>query len=263
MEGFSSETYGPDAYGRAFADVYDEWYGPDGDGDTAAARLVALAGPAGRVLELGVGTGRLALPLAAAGLRVTGIDASPEMLAVLESKPGADAVTTVLADMARLDDTLAPAFRFDLVVCAFNTLFLLPSSDAQQQCLDGAARRLDPGGLLVIDALAPEGSHEDALEGVEAAPTGDITVGRVEVDRVTLVVTRHDRAGQTIAGQHVDLTDSGGVRLRPWFVHYLYPEQLDSMAGRAGLTLMSRHADWDGATFGSECSRHVSVYRRP
>ncbi len=267
MDGFSPDSYGPGAYGRAFADVYDDWYGSDGGSDdevaATVARLHALAGPGGRVLELGVGTGRLALPLAGAGMAVTGIDASPEMLEMLRSKPGAESVTTVLADMARLDDALSTSARFDLVLCAFNTLFILPTRAAQQQCLDGVARRLDPGGNLVLDALAPEGSPPaDDPGAASGQPVGDVTVGRVDIDRVTLLVTRHDRARQTIAGQHVDITESGGVRLRPWLVHYLYPEQLDEMARAAGLSLVSRHEDWVGAEFREDSSRHVSVYRR-
>src|SRR5690606_5445688 len=135
--GFDAGTYG-----RSFAEVYDRWYPAEGSTEAAVRRLAELAGPAGRVLELGVGTGRLALPLAAAGLSVTGMDASPGMLAVLRRKAegsatiGAGAVATVLGDVGSPADW--PEGPVDLVVAAFNLVFNLVDAGAQRACFEAA-----------------------------------------------------------------------------------------------------------------------------
>ena len=147
-------SWAPEEYGEAWASIYDVAY-PDLADETGPAveLLAALAGDGGRVLELGVGTGRLALPLAARALDVTGVDASARMLARLRDKDPGGSVAAVQADMAALD-ALLPG-PYDLVFVVFNTLFALPSQDAQVSCVEGAARRLRPGGRFVVDAFVP------------------------------------------------------------------------------------------------------------
>ena len=134
------DGYGADTYGESFADVYDDWYADVSDVDATVAMIARLAGD-GPVLELGVGTGRLAIPLAAAGVRVIGIDASPSMLRLLDEKPGADAVTAVLADMAHLAEgpgaeEIAAAGPYTVAFAAFNTFFNLVTPDDQRRCLE-------------------------------------------------------------------------------------------------------------------------------
>lgn len=244
------DGYRPDTYGTSFADVYDEWFGDVSDAAATVARVTALV-PGARVLELGVGTGRLALPLAAAGCEVWGIDASPAMLGRLRAKPSGDAIHLVVGDLADIDDLLPRDLTVDVVLCAFNTLFNLPDESAQAACLVGAARRLRPGGWLLLEAVAPPTD----------APVDDIGIRSIELDRVVLTVARHDADTQRITGHHVELTESGGVRLRPWLVRYLTVDQCDRLAGRAGLTLATRWADWTGAPFDPAAGRHVSCYR--
>jgi SAM-dependent methyltransferase len=244
-------TDAPD-YGASFADVYDDWYATITDADATAQRVASLADQSGidRVLELGVGSGRVALPMAARGLQVTGIDASTRMLERLAAKEGAEQVAVVTGDMAAADRLVTGPFG--VILIAFNTLFNLTTESAQRSCLTACARLLGPGGSLLVEAAVPG----DAPERV----TRDLSTVRVELDRVVLSATEHDPSSQVVTGQHVDITD-GSVRLRPWRIRYLTPAQLDEMAARAGLELVERHADWVGTSHRSDDPQHVSRYR--
>jgi SAM-dependent methyltransferase len=245
------EGYDASTYGDGFADVYDDWYGDVTDVDACTARVASLA-RGGPVLELGIGSGRLALPLAARGVEVHGIDASAAMLDRLRAKPGADAIHLTCGDMAELALDDPPAFA--VVLAAFNTLFNLPTPDVQQRCLARAAALLADDGVLVIEAFVP------AEPG--AAPTGgSVTPRHLAADEVVLAVSHHDEAAQTITGQHVHIREAG-IRLRPWHLRYARPAELDVMAGAAGLTLAWRHAGWSAEPFGPDSSVHVSGYCR-
>ena len=251
------DGYGPSTYGDRFADVYDDWYADVSDVDATVARVAALAGPGGRVLELGAGSGRLAVPLAGRGLDVWAVDASSAMLDRLRARPGADRVHVVLDDMARLDDPAlaSAAGGFGVVLCAFNTLFNLPDSEAQRRCLARAVDLMAPEGLLVIEAFVPPagGESDAAVAAVEPRHIG--------LDEVVLTVSRLDPATHTITGQHVQITERG-VRLRPWVLHYATPGELDDLAAAVGLRVVERHAGWHEEPFGPASDVHVSVYGR-
>ena len=248
------EGYRPSTYGDRFADVYDDWYDDVSDAAATADRVAALAGdPPGPVLELGAGSGRLALPLAARGLEVWALDASAAMLDRRAAKPGGDRVRAVLGDMAVLDLGAGAPGAFAVVLCAFNTLFNLTDGEAQRRCLARVAEVLAPGGRLVVEAFVPPPGGE-----------GDAAVGAVEprhigLDEVVLTVSRLDPARRTVTGQHVQITEAG-VRLRPWVLHYLTPAELDALAAGAGLALVDRHAGWRGEPFTESSATHVSVY---
>ena len=246
MEGYRAE-----AYGEAMADVYDVWYAGVSDVEATVAtltRLVTGAG-SGRVLELGVGTGRLALPLAARGIQVTGVDVSPAMIARLKAKPGGDGIDVVVGDMA--DDL--PEGPFSLVFVAFNTFFGLTSREAQAQCFVEVAGRLEPHGVFALEAFVPD---EELIGG-----GARIEVRSLSADRVVLTVSRHDAQTQRAEGQFVELTEAGGVRLRPWSLRYAPPAELDAMAAEAGLTLEQRWSSWDETPFTPDSTQHVSLYR--
>ncbi len=247
--------YRDTSYGDAFADVYDTWY--EGISDVAAtvstlAGLLEFASPvSGPIVELGVGTGRIAIPLAERvnPTPVIGIDTSESMLVVMAAKPAPVPVTTIVGDMI---DAL-PDGPLAIVFVAYNTFFNLPSATRQQQCFDAVASRLAPGGCFVIEAFVPEqpprhGSH--------------VEVRSLAADRVVLSVSVHDGQGQTAEGQFVEFTESGGVRLRPWSICYAGPDQLDAMAASAGLRLRNRWADFTTAVFDVDSTHHVSVYER-
>ncbi len=248
------DGYRPSTYGDRFADVYDDWYGDVSDAGATVERVAALAAAAGsgRVLELGGGSGRLAVPLAARGIDTWTVDASLAMLRRLRDKPGGERVHTVVGDMAALP--LSSRARFGVVLCAFNTLFNLTTIEAQRRCVAGAAARLVPGGgRLVVESFVAS-PHEE----------GDAAVGAVEprhigLDEVVLTVSRLDPASHTITGQHVQITEAG-IRLRPWMLRYQSPEELDTMAGEAGLLLVDRHAGWRAEPFTADSAVHVSTY---
>lgn len=236
--------YGESSYGDGFADVYDEWYRGISDVEATVATLAALAG-GGSVLELGVGTGRLAIPLAATGLDVTGIDASEAMLAGLAAKDGFDRVTIVRGDMVR-DQPPGP---FALVFVAYNTLFNLLTRERQEACFAAVASRLLRHGAFVVEAFVPT-----------PQPGPEVTLRSLAADRVVLSVSVRDDDNQRAEGQFVELSEAGGVRLRPWSIRYADPIELDAMAAAAGLELRTRWEDFDRHPFSAESERHVSVY---
>jgi len=255
VDGFSASTYGD-----GFADVYDRWYPEVTDTAACVALIAELARSAAdgrQVLELGIGTGRLALPLSARGLDVTGIDASTEMLDALAAKPGADRLTVLVGDMADAADLLAPPTAagdgFAVAFAAYNTLFNLATAEAQSRCLRGVAERLAPDGHLVVEGFVPTDDP--------TARRDDVAVSRIDSTELVLSATLHDPDAQSITGQHVQITE-GNIRLRPWLVRYLWPDQLDALAAAAALELEHRWSDWERTPFDDTSPVHVSVYRR-
>ncbi len=238
----------PDAYGESFADVYDEWYGDVTDA-AATARFVSARCGLRPVLELGVGTGRLARPLLAAGCRVVGLDGSAAMLAGCAGSPGAAAVPVVLGDLAALP------FRrgFGAVLVAFNTLFNLPTEHRQRALFAEVAPLLAEGGALVVETT----NAEVLADG----PARSLAVSRTHLDGVTVVATSLDPVAQTITGQHLDLR-SAGLRARPWSLRWSTVDEIDRFAADAGLWLAERHADWEGEAFDHTSPTAISVYRR-
>jgi len=210
---------------------------PGGDGQRA------------RILELGIGTGRLALPLAAMGLEVHGIDASSAMVDRLRDKPGGDTIPVVMGDFAEVGSLVAG--DFDLVFVAFNSLFELADQTAQCRCVAGAASRLSPGGRFVVEALAPE------LTRLEQS----LTVISQADDEVILQATNHDPLAQVVRGHDVVLAPAG-IRLQPWSIRYASVPEVDLMARLGGLELAERWGGWAREPFGASSSRHISVYAR-
>lgn len=241
------------SYGDGFADVYDEWYADVTDVDATVTRMVELAGAGGRVLELGVGTGRLAVPMADAGLSVIGIDSSEAMLARLAERDPAGVVEAVRGDITS-DLPIGP---FDVVLVAYNTIFNLLGEHDQPRLFRHVAERLAPGGAFVVEAFVPES------EGAHGATTSsEVTVRSMAVDHVVLSVSVNRQDQQLAEGQFVQFSQDGGVRLRPWSIRWATPEQLDAMAAAAGLRLDARFAEMAGSAFTDDSAQHVSIYRR-
>jgi SAM-dependent methyltransferase len=246
------EGYDTSTYGDRFADVYDDWYGDVTDATACSARVAELVSAigGGPVLELGIGSGRLALPLAALGLEVHGIDASEAMVDRLRAKPGGADLPVAIGDMAELDLPGSPLFA--VVLVAFNTFFNLATEERQRQCLARVAERLRPGGCFLIEAFVPDSATGAGIDGA-------LTPKHITADEVVLSVSQRDRAAQTITGQHVHVTEAG-IRLRPWHLRYATPDQLDAMAADAGLALAWRDAGWCGEPFDDTSGVHVSAY---
>ena len=275
--------YDQRSYGDGFADVYDEWYADVTDVEATVARIIELAGTGGRVLELGVGTGRLAVPMAGAGLRVVGIDSSEAMLAKLRERDPDGDVEALLGDIT----SDLPPGPFDVVLVAYNTIFNLLGEHDQPRLFRHVAERLTPGGAFVVEAFVPESGDEDepatsspvtvspvAVSPVTVSPVtvspvtvspvtvSEVTVRSMAVDHVVLSVSVNRRHEQLAEGQFVQFSEDGGVRLRPWSIRWSTPAQLDAMATAAGLRLAERFDDMAGAPFTDDSARHVSIYRR-
>jgi SAM-dependent methyltransferase len=239
--------FDPGAYGRRIAVDYDATTGTEPAEDAVAALLELAEG--GAVLELGIGTGRLALPLARAGLEVHGIEGSPEMVEQLRRKPGGDRIPVVVGDFttARVEQT------FDLAVLAYNTIFALPSQDAQVACFANAARHLRPGGAFVVEAWVPDLGAFRAGRAIRPVTLAE--------GRVVLEVAEIHPAEQTMRTNKVFL-DGAGVRVFPANHRYAWPAELDLMARLAGLSLAQRWEDWTRRPYDDRSPAHVSVYRR-
>ena len=236
-------------YGDRIADIYDSLYTPEQvNAEAPAAFLAKLAG-GGRALELGIGTGRVAIPLSAKGVEVHGIEGSPAMVAQLHAKPGSEAIQVTLGDMAEVgvDGT------FSVVYAVFNTFFALESQDRQIECLRNVADHLTDDGTLVLDAFVPDPALWDGNPGLQ--------VTRVEEERAAFSLFRHDPVEQTVFTQIVVL-DSGGMRMCPMRTRYAWPQELDLMARLAGLALRERKGGWRGQRFTAASRFHVSVYEK-
>lgn len=211
----------PGAYGDAWADVYDDEHRHLSDIAATVDVLAELAG-GGRVLELGVGTGRVAIPLARRGLEVHGLDASARMLEVLAAKDGGEGVTTHRGDMAgaRVDGSFA------VVVVVFNTLFNLPSQEAQIAAVANAARHLAPDGRFVVEAFVPDLSRFSDDQAVRATSVAG-TAARVSIER-------HDPVAQAVDSVHLRIDPDGTITPLPVSIRYAWPSELDLMAASPG-----------------------------
>jgi hypothetical protein len=220
-------------------------------GDEAATvaflERLARGGPA---LELAIGTGRIALPLAAKGIRVDGIDFSPAMVARLRLKPGGDQIAVTMGDYSEVP---VPG-TYRLIYIVFNTLFNLLTQEAQVRCFENVAAHLAEDGVFVVEGLVP--SDLFLLRNNQY-----VDLEALGVDNVRLDVARHDPVKQLLEETHVTLSASG-LHLNPIVTRYAWPSELDLMARIAGLRLKERWGGWNGEPF-TGSGNCVSVYSRP
>ncbi|MER6958792.1 MULTISPECIES: class I SAM-dependent methyltransferase [unclassified Streptomyces] len=217
----------------------------------AVDRLARLAG-GGAALEFAIGTGRVAVPLAEAGVSVTGIELSLPMVEQLRTKAAEATIPVVMGDMAT---TVAPG-EYTLVYLVYNTISNLLTQDEQVQCFRNAARHLAPGGRFVIELWVPE---------LRKLPPGQpATVWQSEPGYIGL--DTYDVLRQHVVSHHFrfdEFDETEQARLFRSPHRYIWPAELDLMAQLAGFELETRHADWAGAAFTAESRSHVSVYRIP
>jgi SAM-dependent methyltransferase len=209
--------------------------------------LAELAGN-GPVLELGIGTGRIALPLAERGVRVRGIDLSEAMVARMRAKPGGDAIEVTIGDFAttRVDG------EFSLAYLVFNTINNLTTQDAQVACFQNVAAHLGPGGRFVIEVGIPQLQRLPFGETIRPFHVSDSYVGFDEYDVV----------GQGLISHHLRASD-GNFEKRSIPFRYVWPSELDLMARIAGMALRGRWAGWKHEPFTRESTKHVSVWEKP
>lgn len=236
-------------FGEAVASTYDEdeadMFAPDVLGPVIDF-LAELAGP-GPVLEFGVGTGRVALPLTQSGVPVHGIDMSHAMIERLRAKPGADAVTITVGDFAntRVDGS------FSLVYLVFNTIMNLTSQAEQVRCFRNAAHHLQPGGSFVIEVMLPELQYLSPGRSIVPHPANENRWGFDIYDVTT----------QGLTSRYFEIRD-GDATSTAFPFRYVWPSELDLMAQLAGLQLRDRWADYSRAPFTSESASHVSVWEK-
>jgi len=239
-----------DHFGEAVAARFDDRYAHQADPAVLGPMvgvLAALAGD-GAVLEFGVGTGRVALPLSARGVPVHGIDLSEAMVARLRAKPGAERIGVTIGDFA----TATAGATFRVVYLVANTIMNLTTQDEQVACFRNAAAHLDPGGCFVIEVLVP---------GLRRLPPGE-RFQPFEVSPTHLGFDEYDVARQGLVSHHYWIEDGAVDVLSPPF-RYVWPSELDLMARLAEMRLRNRWAGWEREPFTSESEKHVSVWEKP
>jgi SAM-dependent methyltransferase len=215
--------------------------------DPAVDFLAGLAGQ-GAALELGIGTGRIAMPLAGRGVRVHGIDLSAAMVARLRAKPGAERIAVTIGDFA----TTGVQGRFSLVYLVFNTIGNLTTQDAQVACFQNAAAHLQPGGCFVIEVGVPQ---------LQRLPPGE-TVRAFSLTPTHLGFDEYDVATQGLISHHYHI-EEGRLDVGSLPQRYVWPSELDLMARLAGMTLRERWGGWKREPFTGDSARHVSVWEKP
>lgn len=230
------------------ADGYDE-DSIRGDEIATVAFLEKLA-HGGQALELAIGTGRIALPLAAKGIRVDGIDFSPSMIAKLRAKPGGKQLTVTLGNFA----DVAVSNTYDLIYIVFNTLFNLLTQDEQVRCFENVAAHLTKKGVFVIEGGIP-------TEFCQLRKNQYVDLEDLEVDKVHLDIARFNPVTQLLEETHVTISNTG-TQLFPIVTRYVWPSELDLMARIAGLRLKERWANWNREPITASSSNCISVYRR-
>ena len=239
--------FSPETFGELNADDYDEVNDP-GTTD-ACVQLISEIANRGRILELAIGTGRIAIPLAKTGLSVSGIEGSPEMVAKLRSKDGGKDIPVTTGDMAeaRVEGD------FDHVFLVFNTLFNLQSQEAQLRCFQNAARHLTDEGSFLIEAFVPD------LSGFRDGQR--VIAKHIDRNSAWLEAAFHDPVRQVIELQRIRITEEG-IKLVPLPLRYAAPPEIDLMAQLAGFHLENRWGDWNKSPFTADSKMHVSVYRK-
>ncbi|MFJ9620944.1 class I SAM-dependent DNA methyltransferase [Streptomyces sp. NPDC101181] len=239
-------------WSRETADRYDAEEAANSSPAVLGLALDFLAGLAGggRALEFAIGTGRVGVPLRERGVPVTGIELSEPMAAVLRRKADEETLPVVIGDMAT---TVVPG-DFTLVYLVYNTISNLLTQDEQVTCFENAARHLAPGGRFVVELGVPP---------LRFLPPGQVAVP-FDVSERHLGFDTFDLVEQVLTSHHFTRDgDHGSYRRANSRHRYAWPAELDLMARIAGLELESRVADWDGAPFGQDADKHISVWRKP
>jgi SAM-dependent methyltransferase len=239
-----------DYFGERVASRYDESSADLFEPAVVDPVVEFLAGLAGRgaALEFGIGTGRIALPLARRGIPVHGIDLSEAMVARLRAKPGAEQIGVTIGDFA----TTAVEGRFSVAYLVFNTIMNLTSQEEQAACFQNVAAHLAPGGCFVIEVMVP---------ALQRLPPGE-TVRAFTVTATRLGFDEYDVASQGLVSHHYSLVD-GRLEVASMPFRYVWPSELDLMARLAGMTLRERWSGWKREPFTSDSTGHVSVWEKP
>jgi SAM-dependent methyltransferase len=241
MDNYSEETYG-----ETIAGVYDQLYS---EIDPTIIQTLAEFAKGGRALELGIGTGRIALPLLNAGVTVHGIDASASMVAKLRAKPGGERIPITMGNFA----DIPVDGQFSLIYVVFNTFYSLLTQEEQVRCFQNVARHLTQDGVFVIEAFVPDLKRFTYGQAVHAIQIGDhdaqLDISLIELDK------------QVITSQHMFINEHG-TRFYPVKIRYVWPSELDLMARLSNLQLKDRWGDWGKCRFTDESGKSISIYEQ-
>ncbi|AGL14987.1 class I SAM-dependent methyltransferase [Actinoplanes sp. N902-109] len=237
----------PETYGPRWRGVYDEIDWPE---PTAAVEWLAKNAGSGRTLELAIGTGRIALPLAERGVDLDGLDASPEIVEVMRGKQGGADIEVFTGNFADFSIDR----KYSQILLLLNSLYALQTQEEQIQCFRTVADHLEPGGTFVVEAFMPDPTRFQF--------GGRAHVYDVGIDHVRIEADTFDRANQLIKENHVEIRETG-IKLYPAFLRYVWPSEMDLMARLAGLVPETRLGDWSGAPFDSWSEDFIGVYRKP
>jgi SAM-dependent methyltransferase len=239
-----------DHFGERVAQRYDEAVAERFDDSAVAPVVDFLAGMAGsgRALELGIGTGRIALPLAERGVEVHGVDLSSAMVQRLRAKPGGAEIPVTVGDFA----TTVLRGKFALAYLVFNTIMNLTTVDEQVACFQNVSAQLDEGGRFVVEVGVPQLQRLPPGETVRPFAIGDTYLGFDEYDVAT----------QGLISHHYSLVE-GNLEVRSIPFRYVWPSELDLMARLAGMRLTERWSSWTREPFTSESTEHISVWEKP
>jgi SAM-dependent methyltransferase len=240
------KEYVASTYGDHLAEVYDEWFGTAED---ATLELLAELAQGGRALELGIGTGRIALPLSQKGVEVHGIDASEAMISRLRARPGGEALQVTLGNFADVE----VEGKYSLIFVVFNTFFALLTQEDQVRCFRNVADHLYENGVFVIEAFVPDMKRFNDGQEVRAYS--------VTPEQVSLQISQHNPGAQRLKSQFVVFRNNG-FKLYPVEIRYCWPSEMDLMAQLAGLHLRQRWGDWTKGEFSDASPKHISVFER-
>ncbi len=241
MQGFNPAS----SFGATVAAHYDDE--PRGDEGAAVQFLQAIA-PTPSALEFAIGTGRIALPLAATGIQVDGIELSHDMIARLHAKPAGANIHVVQGDMS----SVQMGQRYGLVYLVFNTIFNLLTVDGQIECFANAARHLSDDGVFVVETALPH-------TWMPSGKSDYVHAEQVNIDSVMFDVARYDPVTQHLSENHVRIS-AQGISMQPIVCRLITPGEMDLMARMAGLQLRHRFANWQKTPFDAQSTAHVSVY---
>jgi SAM-dependent methyltransferase len=239
MDNYSEETYG-----EHIAGIYDQWYS---EFDLSAIQTLSELAQGKPALELGIGTGRIAIPLSQTGVPVHGLDISESMVAKLRLKPGGEGIPVTMGNFV----DVAVEGQFSLIYVVFNTLYSLLTQQEQVRCFQNVARHLTADGVFVIEGFVPDLSRFHRGQSV--------SVNTIAQNEVRLDVSEIEFDRQVISSQHSVFTDKGN-RFYPVKLRYIWPSEMDLMAQLAQLRLKERWSDWKKSAFTAESGKHISVY---
>lgn len=247
---YGVQGYGASTYGDSFAEVYDQWYAGLDDADFLESIVGALPSTSVRVLELGVGTGRLVAQWLSlrktAKDTIIGIDSSVAMLQIAHDRKFPESVSLVHGDFS---EKLPEGF-FDVIFVGYNTLFNLPDEHALRSCLTLVAGSLKPSASFYVDAVIPSSTHGSPHEFIQTMASGEKVIAS----------SHHDPIGQRITGSFTHFEPGHEPTVRSWAVRYFTPIQVDTIAKQSGMALFSRYSDGRHTAFTADSDRHISHY---